>query len=592
MRNLAGRGASDPRLRPQPCHALPHAGAGGIDRSPALCEIEGSRGRRFCGRIGAGRDVRRELQDRSRRRRHRISTEVELKLAVSAADLPELKQALVKMAPAAASSHLRLISTYYDTPDLALKRRGMSLRVREREGRFIQTVKTGDPGSDLLTRGEWEDELAESSPDPHAASSGGHLPDGIAGDLQPLFATDVTRTTLAIEPAPATRIEAAIDQGEIRGAGGGSEPISEIELELKRGDTAALYDVALQLLDVASLRIEPRSKSERGYRLGDRAEARPAVVHAEPVVLDPAMTVEAALQEIGRACLAHLLHNEPAALARDPEGVHQIRVAVRRIRSAISAFKKLLPSADRHRILGQLAWLDDILGRARNLDVFATDLLQPARVNLSSEAGIDDLGVALERERDAAYDRVERAIYSERHAAGMLRLSHWFEAQSWRAGKAARSALLTSTIGEMASHLLDRRWRTVRKRSKAFGRLTAPQRHKLRIAAKKLRYTIELFGSLLDQEDLRAFTKRLKRVQDDLGYANDVRVARGILPELCAGARRGPVARAGARLIEWHERALATAERERARRIDRLRYAAPFWRERGPSNARPDRVGS
>src|SRR6516165_10501408 len=130
------------------------------------------------------------------------------------------------MAPTSASSHLRLISTYYDTPDLALKRRGLSLRVREQSGRFIQTVKTGEPGgSDLLTRGEWEDELAASAPDPHAAQSGKHLPDGIAGDLQPLFATDVTRTTLAIEPAPATRIEAAIDQGEIRAAGdGGTEP--------------------------------------------------------------------------------------------------------------------------------------------------------------------------------------------------------------------------------------------------------------------------------------------------------------------------------------------------------------------------------
>jgi triphosphatase len=75
--------------------------------------------------------------------------------------LPELKRALVKMSPTASSSQSRLVSTYYDTPNLALKRRGLSLRVREQGGRFIQTVKTGDPGSSgLLTRGEWEDELA------------------------------------------------------------------------------------------------------------------------------------------------------------------------------------------------------------------------------------------------------------------------------------------------------------------------------------------------------------------------------------------------------------------------------------------------
>jgi len=498
------------------------------------------------------------------------------------------------MAPSSASSYSRLISTYYDTPSLALKRQGVSLRVREQDGRFIQTVKAGDPScGDLLTRGEWEDELAESGPDPHAARSGEHLPNGIAGDLQPLFATDVTRTTFAIEPAPATRIEAAIDQGEIRAAGGGgTEPISEIELELKSGDAATLYDVALQLLDVASIRIEPRSKSERGYRLGDEAEAAPPVVHAEPVALDPTMTVEAALQEIGRACLAHLLHNEAAALAMEPEGVHQMRVAVRRIRSAISAFKKLLSAADRRRVSGELAWLVDILGRARNLDVLRTDLLQPARSELLHEAAIDDLAAALDRERNAAYRRVERAILSKRHAAGMLRLSHWFEARGWRDRPAKRSTLLISPIGELAPSLLDRRWREVRKRSKRFGRLTAPQRHKLRIAAKKLRYSIELLGSLFDQDDQREFMKPLKRLQDDLGYANDVRVAHDILPELCAGARRGAVARAGAKVLDWHEQRLAIAEQNLRKRLRQLNRAEPFWHERDTSTARSERVGA
>ena len=124
------------------------------------------------------------------------------------------------MASPSVSSRSRLISTYYDTPDLALKRRGLSLRVREQDSRFIQTVKmAGVGGGDLLSRGEWEDELAENSPDPEASQSGGHLPEGIAEKLRPLFETDVTRTSVAIEPAPATRIAAAIDEGEIRAAG-------------------------------------------------------------------------------------------------------------------------------------------------------------------------------------------------------------------------------------------------------------------------------------------------------------------------------------------------------------------------------------
>src|SRR5438128_1203649 len=371
------------------------------------------------------------------------------------------------MASSSVSSRSRLISTYYDTPDLALKRRGISLRVREQDGRFIQTVKTAGVGTgDLLSRGEWEDEVAENSPDPQATQSGGHLPDGIAENLRPLFATDVTRTSVAIEPAPATRIAAAIDEGEIRAAGrSGTEPISEIELELGSGDTAALYEVAMRLLEVAPIQIEPRSKSERGYRLGSSVVAAPPVVHAAPVVLDPMMSVEAALQEIGRACLAHLLHNEAAALEKQPEGVHQMRVAVRRMRSAISSFKKLLPAVDRRWISCELGWFVDVLGSARNLDVFAAELLPPARAALR-EPGIEDLAAALDKARRAAYERVEQAIHSERHAAGMLRLSHWFEARTWSKRGTEPSPLLSSSIGELAPHLLDRRWHELRKRSK------------------------------------------------------------------------------------------------------------------------------
>jgi triphosphatase len=519
---------------------------------------------------------------RSKQRRRRISTEVELKLAAAAGYLPELKRALAEMAPASDSLCRRLISTYYDTPDLALKRRGLTLRVREQGGRFIQTVKAGGrEGGDILTRGEWEDELVANRPDPLAPHSGTRLPDGIAGDLRPLFATDVTRTSVAIEPAPATRIEAAVDEGEIRAAGGGGiEPISEIELELNSGDAAALYEVAMRLLEVAPVRIEPRSKSERGYKLGEGAPAAPAVVHAAPVVLDPMMSVEAALQEIGRACLSHLLRNEPAALDREPEGVHQMRVAVRRMRSAISAFKRLLPAGDRRWISDELAWFVDVLGSARNLDVFAAELLPPAQAALLHKNGIEDLTTALNRARRAAYDRVAQAICSERHAAEMLHLSHWFEARGWRVGSEP-SPLMSSPIAELAPRLLDRRWRDLRKRSKGFRRLTARQRHKLRVAAKKLRYAIELLGSLFDQAELQAFVKHLKRLQDDLGYANDVHVAHDLLRDLpMQGASRSAVGSAGAHMLEWHEKRLSRGERKLRKRLRRLNRAAPFWRGR------------
>jgi CHAD domain-containing protein len=100
----------------------------------------------------------------------------------------------------------------------------------------------------------------------------------------------------------------------------------------------------------------------------------------------------------------------------------------------------------------------------------------------------------------------------------------------------------------------------------------------LRIAAKKLRYTIELLGSLFDRDELHAFVTRLKGLQDELGYANDLHVAHDLLPELSERAMaRNVVASAGARVLEWHEKGLTRGERKLRKRLRRLNRAAPFW---------------
>jgi inorganic triphosphatase YgiF len=98
---------------------------------------------------------------------------------------------------------------------------------------------------------------------------GTRLPNGIhKEDLRPVFTSAVTRKMIELDPTPTTKIAVAIDQGEIRTADSSAvEPISEIALELKRGEPAVLYDLALQLLKNAAIRIETRSKVERGYRL-------------------------------------------------------------------------------------------------------------------------------------------------------------------------------------------------------------------------------------------------------------------------------------------------------------------------------------
>jgi inorganic triphosphatase YgiF len=484
---------------------------------------------------------------------------------------------LKKLAAGASAGSSKLVSTYYDTEDRALARQGSVLRVRRHNGHYIQTVKTaGPPGSTPLARGEWEDPIAGERPDPLAGESGRFLTSDIADRVAPVFRTDVTRLVTDLSPAPGTRIEAAIDRGTIRAPGKKpGERISEIELELKSGPITALYDVALRLLAEAPVRLEWRSKAERGYRL---AAGHPIIeaVRAEPFALDPTLSAEGALQRIGRSCLDQILRNEAAISAGRTDGVHQMRVAVRRLRAALSAFKKMLPPEQRRWASAELRWLADALGEARNLDVFEGAMLRPTREALPDVRALRVLAAAARRRRQAAYAAAREAIRSPRYTALLLGLMRWFDGCGWRDGEAART--LEQPIGEIAPPLLDKLRRAAKRRAKGFARQPAEERHKLRIALKKLRYTGELLSGLHDANAVERFTARLKRLQDDLGDANDLRVARDIVAELARGKDGATIGRAGKIVLAWHHRRLAARRSKTRKHLHKLLAAEPFWR--------------
>ena len=455
------------------------------------------------------------------------------------------------------------------------------LRVRERDGRFIQTVKSKNPtGADGLRRGEWEDAVAGAAPDPRAPVTGRFLDPAIAGQLAPLFRTEIARRTVELVPARRTRIEAAIDRGRVcTPSRTVTEPISEVELELKNGPATALYDVALDLLAVAPVRLERRSKAERGYRLAAAETVPPTAIHAGAVELDAAASGDAALRRIGLACLDQLLRNEPAVVAGIAEGLHQMRVAVRRLRAILSAFGTMLPTGQRRWASEELRWLADALGAARNLDVFETALLAPARRALTADADFAMLEAAVERRRNIAYAKAVNAIRTRRYTRLLLRLLRWFEGCGWRDGSAA---VMQQPVAAVAAGVLDRRRQVAKRRSKGFAEQSPRQRHELRIALKKLRYATELLASLYDAKAADGFIKRLKRLQDDLGDANDVRVGRDIVKQLAkvadaAGSDAAAIANAGKRVLDWHQTRLAKRESRLRGHVDRLFDAEPFW---------------
>jgi triphosphatase len=480
------------------------------------------------------------------------------------------------MANGSAGRRLQLVSTYYDTVDRALRRRGLVLRVRERDGRFVQTVKSDNAeASGPLARGEWEDAIPGPQPTRQAPESGQFLPLELAERLVPLFQTEVKRQAIDLSPHPDTRIEAAIDRGQIRAPGRqGRERISEVELELKSGVASALYDVALDLLAVAPVRLELRSKAERGYRLATARSRRRTTTHFEPPELDPGVSGDAALQRIGIACLERLLRNDAAVRRRSSEGIHQMRVAVRRLRAVLSAFSRMLPPEQRRLASHELRWLANALGPARNLHVFASGLMGRVPARLVEPAGLKALAAAVERRRKTSYTAAVEAVRSPRYTGMILRLLRWFDACGWR--EDAASEALRQPIGSLAAGILDRRLHVVKQRGEDFDNQYPEQRHRLRIALKKLRYASEALTSLYDADAVRPFVRQLKLLQDDLGEISDVRVAHQIVTELSRYGS-GTIAEAGNRVVEWHEEGLADREPSLRRHLDGLLEIKPFW---------------
>ena len=339
-----------------------------------------------------------------------------------------------------------------------MKRKGASLRVREADGRWTQTVKTADGGGDLLARGEWEDEVAENRPDPQAPHGGPQLPEGLVDKLRPLFVTEVDRRTIEIEPQPGTRIEAAIDSGQIRAIDNGrNERLSELELDLKAGDPAAvLDDLALEtardraVADRCAQQVRARLPSDR------RRIARPSPVHAEALALDAGMLVEQVLQRIGRSCLAHLLKNEPAALDGQPQGVHQMlgphcAGCARCCRRSRSCCRKR--SAARSPT-GWRVWRPRS-GRRAISTFFPPNCCSCCAAN-AQMSPVDELSAAAERARADAHSRVAGKILSPRHTEAVLRLLRWFDTSGWRVPSIPETSALTAPIGRIAPDLLDR----------------------------------------------------------------------------------------------------------------------------------------
>jgi inorganic triphosphatase YgiF len=474
----------------------------------------------------------------------------------------------------------KLRAIYYDTPDLALSRAGVALRVRREGRRWIQTVKwAGDVVGSLHRRNESEVEVAGSVPDlgrfdPEVAALFSS-PD-IADALQPVFETNFTRAKRVVVLDDASRVEASLDRGKIR-SGERVEDLSELELELKAGTVPALFELALKIAATTPVALEARSKAERGYALYQNAKQAPVKASAPP--LSNEMSVSDAFAAVAQENLRQLQANEEGTLTgKDPEFLHQMRVALRRLRSTFSAFSHALPPDCGDKVKADLRWLGNRLGPARDWDVFVTETLPAVRAAIGEDAAFEPLLAAARSRRTAAQREVRRALRSRRYPQVMLGLSCWLASRSWLDGADEdRRAHLEAPVRAYAQAELERRYERVRRRGRDLDELDAPGRHQLRIAIKKLRYSVEFFAPLFDPEASRALRTRLARLQDILGTMNDAATLERLLSEIPADPKDPAMVETRGVLTGWSAGRGDALHAELDRTWKSFRRTPTFW---------------
>lgn len=486
-----------------------------------------------------------------------MPNEIELKLRIAATDVlrlrrhPAIKQHLVGK-----PITRRLVSIYYDTPDLKLLDAAISLRVRRMSGGWFQAVKgAGHSLGGLHQRMEWEDIIAKGEPDftkitePFLARI--FADQALRDALKPIFITDVQRTEWQLQYEDGSVIEVALDLGELqigelqvgkKREPVNREPIREVELELKHGHASHLFDLALALQANIPLHIENVSKAQRGY-----AHYRPQIAgtsKAEPVALDADMSADQAFRQIAGECLRHMQSNQEVALiGEDPEGVHQMRVALRRLRVAIKLFKR-----DVTDLQDELRWLNTNLAAARDWDVFLHETLPSARTALPA-AELDLVQEHAFAARQQTYKRLKRTLNSQRYARLLLNLGVVLTVED----RPAKGKLV-----KLAEHELQKAYDTLRKHGDHLGELTAKQRHKFRIESKHLNYAADFFADIHKGNKLALHTQKLiehiKPLQKSLGQFNDTVVTELLLKKLARKQAHSDLQEAITLVMDWNSR--------------------------------------
>ncbi|MCM8595448.1 CYTH and CHAD domain-containing protein [Accumulibacter sp.] len=452
-----------------------------------------------------------------------LETEIKLTLPAGAARRVPTHRLL------AGSKALRqkLVSTYYDTPDRRLQRKRLAVRYRQIGEEWLLTIKNeaSAPGG-LAQRREWEEPGTPGEFDFSVVDSPKlrRFLEEAMPSLAPVFVTDFTRSLWTLTPQEGTRIEVALDRGKIV-AGQRSEAICELELELREGQVADLFTTALALQADLPLHPETSSKAERGYLLASDAGLQPA--RAGNVPLQAGMTSVGVFRTTVFSCLAQLQGNERGVRDSDaPEFIHQARVAIRRLRSAIRLWRPLLPED----YVGNFdpRWRDvaNAMGDTRNWDVFITEILPPIVKAFPEHADVQKLAVQARNHLASCRKQAQAALTAPTYSQLLLEFT------------GATVGLAESKKPPLAAFVP----RSLNKRAKRVAALAIETRdsnpearHALRVALKRLRYALEFFAPLFPARRMQRYHQSAAGLLDLLGRMNDMAVAEQLVVQALPG---------------------------------------------------------
>lgn len=500
--------------------------------------------------------------------------EVEIKLSLAPNQASSFRRStLLRDHKTGRAKTATLVSTYFDTPTLMLRQNGMALRIRRSGHDREQTLKWAKSATaGLQSRTEFNTPLKSDQPDldvldvPELVELRGFLAE--AKSISPIFASHIKRTTWVLN-FNGSQIEVALDEGEVR-SGKRSEPVSEIELELIDGEPIALVDLAMLIAKRLDVCPEVDSKAGRGYALY-RGEM-PGAKKVKPPNLSRDTSIWVAFQGFMYTGIKQLLANRSLILdGKDPEGVHQGRVAVRRMRAALSSFRPILNDGSMEKARTELRWMQQELGPARDWDVFLEEAILPLANRVPDDTSLKSLIKVAERQKVLGYERAWALLKSRRFATSLLWLERWLLEDG-------EEALSNESIPAFASKLLNNRRKKVRKKA-GEDVLALPEAtlHELRIELKKLRYSAQLFKSMYPQNKTQPYLERLSAMQDCLGGLNDAAVQQELLDRLKEAGT--PVGRSAQSIIAgWH----ASHTDAGLAHLDELwtdfADARPFWR--------------